>query len=136
MGCEPSRFLDEIDPEHTEVTFQKTRRINAEATNTSLLNKTGLNLRSSTKPTTTSTATTQALPTQFKKLINVTTNTPFVGDDTNQIVTGMEVEHEKFGRGKVIAMEGKFPDTKCTIFFSGVGNKQLLLKFAKLKIVG
>lgn len=48
---------------------------------------------------------------------------------------GMEVEHEKFGFGKIISLEGQLPDVKATVFFQGLGNKQLLLKFAKLMIV-
>jgi len=47
----------------------------------------------------------------------------------------MEVEHERFGFGKVISMEGKKPDIKATIFFKEIGQKQLLLKFAKLSIL-
>ncbi|MEO6882990.1 MAG: hypothetical protein ABI199_03085 [Bacteroidia bacterium] len=48
---------------------------------------------------------------------------------------GMEVSHERFGNGKVMNMEGVFPNNKATVFFQGVGQKQLLLKFAKLKIM-
>jgi DNA helicase-2/ATP-dependent DNA helicase PcrA len=47
----------------------------------------------------------------------------------------MEVEHERFGFGKVIHIEGNKPDLKATIFFKELGQKQLLLKFAKLKII-
>jgi hypothetical protein len=32
-------------------------------------------------------------------------------------------------------MEGTGPNTKATVFFSGIGQKQLLLRFARLKIV-
>jgi DNA helicase-2/ATP-dependent DNA helicase PcrA len=54
------------------------------------------------------------------------------GDD---IQVGMEVEHERFGKGKVINLEGTGPNTKATVFFPGIGQKQLLLRFARLKIV-
>jgi len=37
----------------------------------------------------------------------------------------MDVEHERFGKGKVISMEGTGANTKATVFFPGVGNKQL-----------
>jgi DNA helicase-2/ATP-dependent DNA helicase PcrA len=47
----------------------------------------------------------------------------------------MEVEHQRFGTGKVLLLEGKGSDRKATIFFQGIGQKQLLLKFAKLKIL-
>jgi DNA helicase II / ATP-dependent DNA helicase PcrA len=45
------------------------------------------------------------------------------------------VEHAKFGRGKVISIEGSGPNKKATVFFNSVGNKNLLLRFAKLKVI-
>ena len=59
----------------------------------------------------------------------------YIGDNSENITTGMMVKHRRFGIGKVIAMEGKFPDTKAIVDFQNSGEKQLLLKFAKLKIV-
>jgi DNA helicase-2/ATP-dependent DNA helicase PcrA len=59
----------------------------------------------------------------------------FAPSDTSGLQVGMEVEHERFGYGKVINLEGNKPDVKATIFFKELGQKQLLLKFAKLKIV-
>jgi len=47
---------------------------------------------------------------------------------------GYNVIHERFGKGKVVGLEGT-PPTKATVFFPKAGNKQLLLKFAKLEIV-
>jgi DNA helicase-2/ATP-dependent DNA helicase PcrA len=47
----------------------------------------------------------------------------------------MLVKHERFGTGKVIAMEGVFPGNKATVDFGPQGQKQLLLKFAKLSLV-
>jgi DNA helicase-2/ATP-dependent DNA helicase PcrA len=59
----------------------------------------------------------------------------FAPDAANLFQNGMEVEHEKFGFGKIVSLEGTLPDVKATVFFQGLGNKQLLLKFAKLRIV-
>lgn len=60
----------------------------------------------------------------------------FIGDDPARVQTGMQVEHPRFGQGKVISLEGDSPNRKATVFFSEHGQKQLLLKFAKLKILG
>jgi len=49
---------------------------------------------------------------------------------------GDTVLHAKFGKGKVLALEGSAPNEKATVFFPSVGQKQLLLKFAKLEVVG
>ena len=56
--------------------------------------------------------------------------------EVNAIMVGMRVQHDKFGQGKVIAIEGAADSRKATVFFEGgVGNKQLMLKFAKLTII-
>ena len=53
----------------------------------------------------------------------------------DNILSGMDVEHERFGKGKVISREGTAPNIKVTVFFKDHGQKQLLLKFARLKII-
>jgi len=57
------------------------------------------------------------------------------GDNADQIQVGMNVEHARFGTGKVLSMEGTGPNKKATIYFQNIGQKQLLLKFAKLRIL-
>jgi DNA helicase-2/ATP-dependent DNA helicase PcrA len=59
----------------------------------------------------------------------------FSPSNTSNLQVGMDVEHERFGFGKVLTLEGNSPDVKATIFFKELGQKQLLLKFAKLRIV-
>ena len=53
----------------------------------------------------------------------------------NAIQPGMTVRHDKFGTGKVLSCEGAGKDRKAIVFFEGVGQKTLLLAFAKLTIV-
>ena len=48
---------------------------------------------------------------------------------------GQYIEHERFGRGKVVSVEGVGDNAKATIEFVNVGVKQLLLRFARFKIV-
>jgi DNA helicase II / ATP-dependent DNA helicase PcrA len=54
----------------------------------------------------------------------------------DELKTGMFVEHEKFGQGKIISKEGAGIDTKVVVFFQRHGQKKLALKFAKLRIIG
>lgn len=56
-------------------------------------------------------------------------------DNADKIQVGMNVEHARFGTGKVLSMEGTGPNKKATIYFQNIGQKQLLLKFAKLSIL-
>ena len=66
------------------------------------------------------------------------TSGPTMGNspaEIDAIQTGMTVQHSKFGTGKVLSVEGSGDSRKAIIFFEGVGQKQLMLKFAKLSIV-
>lgn len=56
--------------------------------------------------------------------------------EINAIQVGMNVQHSKFGIGKVLAVEGNGKDRKAVVFFENIGQKTLLLAFAKLTIVG
>ncbi|MBO7129746.1 MAG: UvrD-helicase domain-containing protein [Prevotella sp.] len=57
---------------------------------------------------------------------------PNVGD----LHEGNTIEHQRFGIGKVIKIEGTGENTKATVEFRNAGTKQLLLKFAKFNIIG
>ena len=59
----------------------------------------------------------------------------FKSDDPTKLRAGMTILHERFGEGEIIQIEGVFPDSKASIVFDKSGQKQLLLKFAKLKIL-
>ena len=59
----------------------------------------------------------------------------FDTESLRDLNVGMQVQHDRFGSGKVVSMDGDFPNNKATIFFDGIGQKQLLIKFAKLRIV-
>lgn len=64
------------------------------------------------------------------------TDTTFKPSDPLSIQSGMTVEHQRFGKGKVVHIEGDMPNKKATVFFNRLKQeKQLLLKFAKLRIV-
>ena len=59
----------------------------------------------------------------------------FVPSDTRDLIEGNKVEHLKFGFGTVIKMEINGTDRKATVKFNTVGEKTLLLSFAKLRII-
>ena len=54
----------------------------------------------------------------------------------SELREGCTIEHQRFGIGKVVKIEGTGENTKATVEFRNTGTKQLLLKFAKFKIVG
>lgn len=76
------------------------------------------------------------VPKKFKKVLDTTS--PSSTKTTlfdNSFVVGSIVEHNRFGRGKILALEGKGPNQKAEIQFGTVGKKKLLLQFAKLKLI-
>lgn len=129
ITCEPSRFIDEIDPQflnhETRVRaggrslVSGRRGGSSEPTFSGGLNKPMGSrslkpISSVNKPLGRSKAPTTA-PTGLK--------------------VGYNVEHDRFGKGKVTQLEGTGPDTKATIFFPRHGSKTVLLRFAKLTIL-
>ncbi len=135
VNNDPSRFIEEIDPKFIEETFNRPANKNNFAFEEMPFD------RWDRKPNSAS-AVQKLQPTintaHLKKLSNLpsTSSSEFEGDDTANLKAGMEVEHVKFGLGKVVMVEGVQGDLKATVFFQGFGNKQLLLRFAKLRIVG
>jgi len=131
-SCEPSRFIDEIDARYLELDFkgQKNAAANPFFDNerTAWTSKSSADTFAKPKPAA-PVKTTSILPKAHVPTAG------FAPSDTSNLQVGMEVEHERFGFGKVISLEGNKPDIKATIFFQGLGQKQLLLKFAKLRIV-
>lgn len=78
-------------------------------------------------------------PRKLKPLGKATTPTNAPSEPTQSaggIEVGSWVEHEKFGRGTVINIEGSGTDAKLTINFHNEGEKKILLKFARLKNLG
>ena len=63
------------------------------------------------------------------------TNTPADNSANASLRIGSAVEHEKFGIGEITFIEGVYPNAKATIKFRDSGEKNLLLKYAKLKVV-
>ena len=53
-----------------------------------------------------------------------------------KLVVGTLIEHERFGIGEVKAVEGTDDNAKATIEFRHAGVKQLLLRFARFKVIG
>jgi DNA helicase II / ATP-dependent DNA helicase PcrA len=54
--------------------------------------------------------------------------------DEPQLRVGAVVEHEVFGKGKIVQLAGRGDDAKAIVFFTSVGRKQLMLKFARLRL--
>jgi DNA helicase-2/ATP-dependent DNA helicase PcrA len=137
-NCEPSRFIKDIDEKYIDWPDQRKNRSQIFGMQEDIFEK----------PSTYKTGNTQQFSSELKrkpiqafnqKVPQKGTSTPqqnFVASDPASIQLGMLIEHQRFGLGKVIHLEGTSPDKKATVFFQEIKQeKQLLLKFAKLRIV-
>lgn len=123
--CEPSRFLQEIPAECIDMPKKATLPTNhLDEDGNFSVNLPGLGLPKRK----------MTVPTNFQKVSAVTSSTDFVPSDIELILPGCMVTHERFGEGKVVSVEGNGSNKKATVNFQGVGQKQLLLRFARLKL--
>ena len=121
MGGEISRFVEEIDPKYIEM--PATRRNTPEP---GTLPRAFFNAG---KPAESGKRRVESVKRP------ATATIPNSPAQIGSIMAGMRVSHEKFGIGKVLGVEGIGDSRKATVFFEGVGQKQLMLKFAKLTVV-
>jgi len=120
-SCEPSRFLEEIDPNYVKVN----RKFHKEPV----------------MPIQTSHYA-KSLVSSVQKSIQQPSNNHYVHkpsedfrpSDTSNLEQGMKVEHPKFGFGEVVKIDADGANRKAKVLFDNFGEKTLLLSFAKLKI--
>jgi len=139
--CEPSRFIEEIDAQYLDMPSQEKQQpkgFDFNSERSGFFGKDAPRRRPFSPVSKPNVPSTHAAPPPGFSRLNATTS-PAIMDEGNyatpdQIQEGVEVQHEKFGKGKVLKVEGTAPDIKATIFFPSAGQKQLLLKFAKLRV--
>ena len=77
----------------------------------------------------------------MRRVSSLTSSSPNVrtpnhpSPSSSVLSVGNVIEHDRFGIGDVINIEGSGENTKATVKFHNVGTKQLLLKFAKFKVI-
>ena len=67
---------------------------------------------------------------------NMANTSPSASGSANRVQRGQLIEHERFGLGEVLKLEGEGDNAKATIRFKNAGDKQLLLRFARFKVIG
>ncbi|GGN07584.1 DNA helicase [Dyadobacter beijingensis] len=122
--CEPSRFLLEVDQRYLNVNKMVQSALE----------------RDTTPPVTTFARNlvqrkTEARPAATSPATSHVPSADFVPTDTFDLAEGDKVEHLKFGFGVVTKMDVNGTDRKATVKFDLVGEKTLLLSFAKLRVL-
>ena len=69
------------------------------------------------------------------KVVEHKPSADFVASDTSKLQAGQKVEHQKFGFGEVIKMEGAAHNPIATVKFEHNGEKKIMLNYAKLRII-
>ncbi|HSH52880.1 MAG TPA: 3'-5' exonuclease, partial [Bacteroidales bacterium] len=138
--CRPSRFIKEVDEQYLELPDSLYQEQQTSFTGDNDIFENSSKPRfEKRKPGLNAT-----VPQASKKLIKISeagrkaasqAAQDFTPDRPDSIKEGMIVRHSKFGLGKIIKIEGTEPNKKAKVLFEVVGEKQLLLKFAKLKII-
>lgn len=120
IPCEPSRFLDEIDPRYLDMSAVSIKRepLFKPKENQNYGTGYGMNVGKSV----------------IRPQIEVKVSENFAPSDASLIREGQKVEHQRFGMGLVVKLEGDGDNSKALIEFEGLGQKTLVLKFAKLMI--
>jgi len=144
IDSEPSRFIEEIDDEYLEIlTPPEERRINpmlsADIFGDVEPNKIRYKpakqrpSRSKAKPKAEAKSFKLSTPKNLKPVASSNGKSNLFD---NNLVVGNFVKHLRFGKGEVLKIEGKGADVKAEINFENGGVKKLLLRFAKLEIIG
>lgn len=148
---EPSRFLEEIPEQYTDRSYAGGGAKNQTSqgfgnTAYSRMNGGGYGGGSSSaseaerrygappnkKPGSTPT---YVMPKAPAKNIEHTPSPDFAPSDTSELKEGQKVEHQKFGYGEVIKMEGSAHNPIATVKFDVNGEKKIMLNYAKLRII-
>jgi len=138
IDAEPSRFIEEIDESFLEIlTPIDDRRFNpmlsadifGDIEPNQIRFKKPAKRKSEEKPA-------KFIPPAKLKPIGKSTGSPDVNLFDGKLTVGNVVEHMRFGKGEVLKIEGVGTDTKAEINFEHGGVKKLLLRFAKLDVLG
>lgn len=136
--CEPSRFINEIDDKYLDYPKENIQKKFSDDSfggyRTNYLKNNQLDENALTNNEKTKVITFNP---SNKKLIKINSNLSSSSSilDTKlnkNLIAGDWVLHDKFGKGQISALEGNWPETKANIIFENVGQKSLLLKFARL----
>ncbi|MEC7113702.1 MAG: 3'-5' exonuclease, partial [Bacteroidota bacterium] len=131
---EPSRFIEEIDEQYLNLPTVSARRPEPFDFNTARTSfykpmPSGSGPRTTTQPKPGMNKVSASAPGAAAK-------SGVAPASSGGIAPGVEVKHARFGKGKVLKLEGEEPNVKATVFCPSAGQKQLLLKFAKLEVLG
>ena len=135
-NAEPSRFLSELDPKFLQfdAIFSKGNS-NVQSKPTVQTSRFGKPLSPTAKTPPSTVGQRFNTPPKPAAAPPPAVDPNFVGDDTKNIQLNQRVEHQRFGFGTVVSLDGIGDNRKAEIEFEQFGKKMIVLKFAKLKLL-
>lgn len=137
VGCSPSRFLRDIDPQYLRM-----------ATGTTISGGNGAwggfnpvskyhrtTLRKEPKDNNTPGGNFQPISDVRRNAAPTVSSDGFRTYMASELEAGNSIEHQRFGKGVIVKVDITQPDARITVRFSNVETKILLLKFAKIKLI-
>lgn len=146
VDCEPSRFIQEIDPQYLEFLSPPETNYRYKSTiNPDIFGDVDKSKLRQSKPV-------SGTPPKYiteerdrvrathdirklREMSSATKSNAKLPEEFNGLKEGNLIMHERFGKGKILNLEGAGADRKAEILFEVGGIKKLLLRFAKLKIL-
>jgi DNA helicase-2/ATP-dependent DNA helicase PcrA len=141
IPCEPSRFIQEIDPQYLDMSTASLKSNSPFGANSGVgggVSAGGyIGGQYASKKV-------EDKPTKTSRLFNVSkppsppvppADPNFVEGDISGLKVGDKVQHQRFGLGEVISIEGDKGNEKAIVNFEQMGQKTLVLKFAKMRIL-
>jgi DNA helicase-2/ATP-dependent DNA helicase PcrA len=135
-NAEPSRFLSELDPKFLQFDALFSKGNSAvQSKPTVQTSRFGKPLSPTAKTPPSTVGQRFNTPTKPAAAPPPAVDPNFVGDDTKNIQVQQRVEHQRFGFGTVVTLDGVGDNRKAEIEFEQFGKKMIVLKFAKLKLL-
>jgi DNA helicase-2/ATP-dependent DNA helicase PcrA len=131
---EPSRFIDELPEERLDKSFAGGNMRNNQTNHWNAFDKPkypSYNPKRQSNPE----KPAYLVSTPVIKIKEHIPSPDFAPSDTSNLQTGQKIEHQKFGFGEVIKMEGAAHNPVATVKFEHNGEKKIMLNYAKLRIV-
>jgi DNA helicase II / ATP-dependent DNA helicase PcrA len=140
---EPSRFINELPEDHLDRSFagggarnQQSSFFGGSSSAFERMNRGGFDSSSQAekrygapqKPS-------YVAPKPTMKTVEHTPSADFAASDTTNLQAGQRVEHQKFGFGEVLKLEGSAHNPVATVKFDHNGEKKIMLNYAKLRIL-
>lgn len=127
--CEPSRFIDEIDEKYLDIP----RRPVVKKEKSSGSFRGGIKIKAKTVDSKPSGSNYRRVESSNSNIVNRPTSMQNASNP-DDIQEGMIVEHQRFGKGEIVSVEGAGSNKKAKVKFKDA-TRQLILRFARLRIL-